>query len=118
MNHGIMIKKTNKPYKKDKDDIPLWLSGVWIWRCHCSGLGFLLWLGFDPYPGNFRMAWGAPPPKKKKKMRKRKFVIKSDPLQSTCSVPGTLLISLPVLRCVGVALRGGPGCRRPRSGLK
>ena len=33
-------------------------SRLRMWQCHCSGS--LLWLSFDPWPGNFRMLQAEP----------------------------------------------------------
>ena len=38
-------------------------------------LGLLLWCGFDPWPGNFRMPWvWLPPPEKSEKKHERIMV--------------------------------------------
>ena len=52
--------------KRDRAGVLLCHSGLRTWCCHCSDLS-LLWLAFDPWPGNFCMlqVW----PKKKKKKR-------------------------------------------------
>ena len=42
-----------------------------IWRCCGCGVGWQLWLQFDPLPGNF-ICLGCDPKKTKKKKKKKK----------------------------------------------
>ena len=45
--------------------VPLWLSGLGIQCCHCSGSGYCSSIGLIPGPRNLHMLWVWPKKKKK-----------------------------------------------------